>query len=221
MCKQVVKGHMAIERPIRRARHRIDKVLTKQIVTKFREHGDTIMADVCVLAYSCGFRVNSELLPATFRGPHSWWRFNDQKDLRVTLTKRKNRQSEPTLIVRHCECAIDADMCPHKAASRTLRVCMDEGKNLLFPRLTYTGATGKLRRCLHTIGVAEAASYSFHAFRRGLAHDLLIAKTPLRDVLAACDWRSNAFAWYMGRGEIDAEAVLAAAAELSDDDPVG
>ena len=51
-----------------------------------------------------------------------------------------------------------------------------------------------------------------------MAHDLLTTHTPLREILEACGWRSTTFAWYMSREEIDAEAVLAAAAPLPADE---
>ena len=71
---------------------------------------------------------------------------------------------------------------------------------------------------LTAIGRPNAHEYGLHAFRRGLTQDLLKANTPLRDILAACDWRSSTFAWYMARETIDNMAVLKAAHELSDDE---
>ena len=68
------------------------------------------------------------------------------------------------------------------------------------------------------MGEPYPEEYSFHAFRRGFSQDLLKANTPLRDILDACDWKSTTFAWYLSREQIDAKAVLHAAAELSGDE---
>ena len=84
--------------------------------------------------------------------------------------------------------------------------------------LSYEQAMRRLKSALTALGIENAEEYGLHSFRRGSAHDLLLAKTPLRDVLAACDWRSSAFQEYMGREQIDAEALLAAADALSDGD---
>ena len=75
-----------------------------------------------------------------------------------------------------------------------------------------------LRLGLASIGVADVEAYGLHAFRRGLAQATLKADTPLRDILAACDWRGSTFAWYLERDNIDNQAVLRAANELSDHD---
>ena len=197
-----------------RAVHRINRELTKRLAASFRGRALHEMADLCILAYKGAFRVRSELLPATIAGPHSRWRFSSTNTLRVTLARRKNRTG-PTDIHRKCECQRNEAMCPHRAASNRMRCALAAGQNNIF-QVTYPGALVLLRDELQALGVEDAPGYGFHAFRRGFAHDMLLARTPLREVLAACDWRSSAFAIYMGRTNIDAEAVLAASADVSD-----
>jgi len=108
-------------------------------------------------------------------------------------------------------------MCPHKPAERRILDCIANNRDNLFT-VSYAQGLRSLRQALHELAIPHAESYAFHAFRRGLSQDLLQANTPLRDILAACDWSSNTFAWYLGREQIDSKAVLAAAADLSDDE---
>ena len=176
------------------------------------------MADLCLLAYHGGFRVKSELIPATFRGVHSCWDITSSNRLRIWLRTRKNRR-EPTFISRTCDCARNTFMCPHTPAERRIRECILQNRSELFT-LSYARALNHLREALIALQIPDANTYAFHAFRRGLSQDLLRAKTPLRDILAACDWSSQTFAWYLSREQIDEHAVLAAAADLSDDEHV-
>ena len=176
------------------------------------------MADICLLAYHGGFRAKSELLPATFRGPDSMWDVTRTNKLRVWLKTRKNRRY-PTFVTRFFDCARNAFMCPHMPAERRIRDCIANNRATLFT-LSYSQALALLRKALQSLAIPHAESYAFHAFRRGLSQDLLQAKTPLRNILAACDWSSNTFAWYLNREQIDSNAVLAAAADLSEDDDV-
>ncbi len=133
--------------------------------------------------------------------------------LRVTLARRKNRP-EPTQIVRRCDCARNAALCPHAVAERRVRWVKGVPRSRLFT-VTYATAHKAPQAACAAVGQSRPEEYTFHAFRRGFAQDLLRANTPLRDILAACDWRSATFAWYLSRESIDAQAVLQAAAELS------
>ena len=108
-------------------------------------------------------------------------------------------------------------MCPHTPAERRIRDCIAHNRERLFT-VSYAKALSQLRAALHALNVPEPSTFAFHAFRRGFSQDLLKAQTPLRDILAACDWSSQTFAWYLSREKIDEGAVLAAAAELSDDE---
>ena len=110
-------------------------------------------------------------------------------------------------------------MCPHVPAERRIRDCLAHSRERLFT-VSYAQALAFLREALGALNVPNAKTFAFHAFRRGLSQDLLRARTPLRDILAACDWSSQTFAWYLSREQIDEHAVLAAAADLSDDDDV-
>jgi len=62
------------------------------------------------------------------------------------------------------------------------------------------------------------ARSGWHAFRRGMAADLVAAGTPLAQVLTSGGWRSTAFLRYVSRGEADAVAACDAALAASDSD---
>ena len=132
------------------------------------------------------------------------------------LARRKNKPDGATQR-RSCECSVNPLICPHTAAARLLSAAKHHEAGRL-TRLSIAGFTTKLRAVLADLNIPDAEAFGTHAFRRGLSADLLAAKTPLHDILAACDWRSGVFSWYMGRSNIDTHAVLAAAHELSDGD---
>ena len=216
ICKQVVAGHVRIQPPFLRPRLRLGRKEVKRMAEFFRTSNDREMADLCVIGYSGGFRVKSELLPSTVRSEHSSWEISESRAVRCTLRTRKNR-SEESYIVRNCECNINPVMCPHRAVLSRLRSARSRNSQFLFT-FSYAQATARLRQCIDTLNIGVGKDFSFHCLRRGLAHDLLTAKTPLRDVLAACDWRSSTFAWYMCREEINSAAILEAAFALSDEE---
>lgn len=215
VCKRIVAGHMRIDPPDHRPRPALRRNDTKKLALHFSQSRDLVMCDLVVVAYSTACRVKSEVIPAKERSQHSVWKISTNNTLRVILTRRKNRKEQST-ITRRCECSVNALLCPHRAVERRIREARRMGNDQhLFP-VSYTVATTRLRQALAACGYAAPDTFSFHAFRRGLARDLLSAKTPLQDILAACDWRSATFAWYIGREEIDAHATIAAAEALSD-----
>lgn len=130
------------------------------------------------------------------------------------MKTRKNR-TEPSTVSGACECSVNQSLCIHTASQRRLNAAAGARRPDIWT-ISYAMSLKLLRLGLSAIGRANSQEYGVHAFRRGLAQDLLKASTPLRDILAACDWRSSTFAWYMERENIDNMAVLQAAHELSD-----
>ena len=215
-CTAIVQGHLRVDPRKARPRRYIDRNLTKRLRDHFLKSDDQEMADLCALAYFGAFRVQSELLPATVEGPHSWWNITIRNTLKVILAKRKNRKGLST-IRRECDCARNPSMCPHAIAEKRIIAAKKHKSTRLFT-LSYPNAQTKLRKACCILGEPSPEEFTFHAFRRGFSQDLLKANTPLRDILDACDWKSTTFAWYLSREQIDAKAVLQAAAELSGDE---
>ena len=75
-----------------------------------------------------------------------------------------------------------------------------------------------IKRAAAAIGVPEAARVGTHAFRRGMAQDLLESKGFLSEVLRAGGWSSSANLRYLRSAQLDDKAVAQMVIELSDSD---
>ena len=216
ICKSIRKGTSKFNPPKKRPRHAISRDLLKKLVTYMRARSDHEMADLCIIAYNGAFRVQSELLPATFSRDAQLWTISEDNSTTIELPSRKNRKL-PSKVIRDCTCSVNPDLCIHLAVERRLKSCIRQQRTKIWT-LMYHQAMQLLRSALTELGTPDAHAYGLHAFRRGIAQDLMRADTPIRDILAACDWRSSAFEWYLARENIDNAAVLRAASALSDED---
>ena len=169
-----------------------------------------------VLAFTFGFRVKAELLPLCFdalaEGGHSSIAiFRDEKQrlvLRVWLRRRKNAPNGAVL-TRACSCRFSQVMCPVHALVRWMKATGNERQvGRLFPRACYTSFERAMRFLLRLICFPDAAAFSSHGFRRGMAQEILRRGGSLADVLAAGGWRSAAFLLYLDRTEVDEAAIL-------------
>ncbi len=68
------------------------------------------------------------------------------------------------------------------------------------------------------IGVAKAKEYRTHDLRRGHGQDLVESGATLAELLAAGEWRSNAFKAYLQEECLEAGAVMEAHYDDSSDD---
>ena len=160
--------------------------------------------------------MKNEMLGTSVEQATSDWSISGDNTTRIVLHTRKNR-TEPSTVIRTCTCSVNPTLCIHTSVARRLHSATTMKRPDIWT-ISYDMALKLLRVGLSAIGIPDAQSYGLHAFRRGLARDLLKANTPLKDILAACDWRSSTFAWYMARETIDNMAVLQAAQELSDNE---
>ena len=74
----------------------------------------------------------------------------------------------------------------------------------------------KLRAYAAECGVKEYARCGTHAFRRGLAQDIVSAGGTLTVLLRAGGWQSKAFLTYLRQSQPEDEAVSQAVINLSD-----
>ncbi len=184
---------------------------------------EPVTATQSVLAYIFGFRVQNELMPVEWdalpSGGHSSLRLypgaQGRPMLEVSLRSRKN---EPTgaVLVRPCTCAPwanDPFMCPVHTLKRYMR---DTGRlptGRLFPgnpESLYVSFVRRIRflggpQCLN---IPNAAEWTSHGFRRGMAQDILDNGGSLAEILRAGGWKSAAFLLYLERTEVDQAAVL-------------
>ena len=75
---------------------------------------------------------------------------------------------------------------------------------LLFPALQRSAA----REALRTVAAAFDLPPAWHAFRRGMAQDMLSDGRPLGEILLAGGWRSGAFLRYLSRFDLDRRVAL-------------
>ena len=66
----------------------------------------------------------------------------------------------------------------------------------------------RLRLLIDLIGVAKAKEYRTHDLRRGHGQDLVESGATLAELLAAGEWRSNAFKAYLQEECLEAGAVM-------------
>jgi len=178
-----------------------------------REFDNYLLA---VLAFSFGFRVKAELLPLCFdelaEGGHSSLAiFRDEQNrlvLRIWLRRRKNAP-EGAVLTRACTCRSSQVMCPVHALVRWMSATGKERQvGRLFPKACYSSFSRGMSFLLEKIGFPQAADFSSHGFRRGMAQEILRRGGSLADVLAAGGWRSPAFLLYLDRNEVDEAAIL-------------
>ena len=85
-----------------------------------------------------------------------------------------------------------------------------------FVAISSAKAMAEMRRRLAKAGVAHAAEYRLHDFRRGHADDLARSGASLCTLLRAGDWKSAAFLAYLDTEDLAARAVLEASWQASD-----
>ena len=79
-------------------------------------------------------------------------------------------------------------------------------------------ARAALRARLASLGLADAAAYNLHDFRRGHAHDLAEAGGGLKQILDAGEWVSPAFLRYLDITQLEKRVAVQAHLDESDDD---
>ena len=177
---------------------------------------------VFVVARAWLLRVHSELLPLQSNGragkPASSLDWHSQITLeappprprvRLTWRTRKNRPQGDSA-VRSCTCGSSLEsrlLCGPCAVLGAVRDAARAGRSpssRLFPDLQGSAHTASLSALAVPLGLKPA----WHAFRRGMAQDMLARGDPLAEILLAGGWRSGAFLRYLCRIEVDKEVAL-------------
>ena len=156
-------------------------------------------------------------------------------ELVLTLKRRKNKQ-RGSRITRKCWCAKCEETCPVHVLGRYFTELGCGARP--FGNITASRALACLRLMLVRIGVADAEKYRTHDFRRGHAKDLQLSGAPagswshcapcvvvcglsgasLYEILAAGEWRSPAFMDYLDWARLEADTVLQAHVDESDEE---
>ena len=220
----VKRAKMAVRKteappPERRA---IKADLLRRLVGSATVRGDEKFAMLFLCAYNFLLKVPSEGLPLTVGvdpgGPlgqaHSCAAVVNG-ELVLRLARRENKQHGSTLR-RRCSCPASQWMCPvhtlgewlgrHPAGARP------------FVDLSPARVRTLLREILGGLHVDSPERHNLHDFRRGHAQDLKAAGGHLKTILDAGEWSSPAFLAYLEREELEAEVVLQAHLDDSEDD---
>ena len=201
--------------------------------------GQLALARCFAVARAWLLRVPSELLPLQADGraglpaPHVCWhsfitveRGPPAPRVRITWKRRKNapggdsavrtctcRPSDETSLLLCGPCALlgqlraQALWPPSTAAATSLRAP-------LFP--DQGGSRG--RTAFQALAGALGVAAQWHAFRRGMAQDMLQRGDALAEILLAGGWRSGAFLRYLARADLDHRVALEYAMAASDDE---
>ena len=197
--------------------------LLKKLVAKAREEGDTAAAMLYVAAYTMLLRVPSEGLPMTTgaspetllpAGLHSCAGVVDG-ELVVRLAKRKNK-GHGSVLRRACTCELAAWRCPVHVLGAWLQALPCGSRP--FVHMRADAARAALRARLASLGLADAAAYNLHDFRRGAAHDLAEAGGGLKQLLDAGEWLSPAFLKYLDTEQLEKRVAVQACIDDSDEE---
>ena len=226
--RQLVRGGR--KHTSRRARPGLQKAEVRQLVELAVRAGWSEVARIFVVARSWLFRVADELWPLQFDGRsgqprdsqdwHSVVTFDGVPAAEraesstfpmsavVVLRTRKNESGGATLS-RRCSRAGRTDPCPDvlcgvcalfaqvRVRCRGARV---KGSSPIFtvPR---SPASTKLRDWSKAIGLESCPGW--HAFRRGMARDMLESGSHLSAIMRAGGWKSSAVLSYLSKSQID------------------
>ena len=209
------------QRPVLRQPQALD------IIRRAVDAGDVQVARIYTITRHYMLRARAELFPLQADGllhqdPKSCsWHSRVRLRLNVAaieLRRRKNAELGD-VITRCCLCRSSSPLlcgpCALRAQisrSRRLRLAPDAP---LFSQDVLHRASERLRAEASRFGWR---SLGWHAFRRGMASDLLNSGGSLSQILYAGGWRSGAFLRYVARRDVDARASLEAAAAASESD---
>ena len=91
--------------------------------------------------------------------------------------------------------------------------CVASAVRRLPPDAPLFGPEASLRTRFRRVCADVDLPAAWHAFRRGMAADMLRGGSPIGEILVAGSWRSGAFLRYLRRAEVDARAAIDGAAE--------
>ena len=147
-------------------------------------------------------RVPSEALPLQWSGQQSSVALTDKK-VEIKLERRKNT-SGPVVMRRSCVCASSGkELCPvHLLVALAGRRRV--GAVFTMSRTTFIS---EIRELARSISHEHASFVGTHAFRRGMARDILARGGSLATLMQAGGWTSSAFQLYLRNEQLQDTAV--------------
>ena len=187
------------------------RMVSEMIKTAMGE-GSLEVAALMAIARHFLLRVPSEAIPLEWEGSHSSVTIRDSTAT-ITLTTRKN-VVVPSVLERDCCCATSGRRLCSVHWLMTLKA-QSQGQARVF-----TIGEAEFRRKVESIAVIVGAStgsrVGTHAFRRGMAQDIIDAGGSLAVLLRAGDWKSRAFLSYLRESQPQEAAVSQAVINFSD-----
>ena len=157
-------------------------------------------------------RVPSEAIPLQWDGEHSRIQLAGTS-ASITLMRRKNL-STPSVLERRCCCESSGErLCAVHWLHRLHKLRRSDGRVFAISASVFLT---KVREFAAECGVANAHRIGTHAFRRGMAQDIISAGGSLAVLLRAGEWHSRAFLKYLRESQPEDEAVAQVVINLSD-----
>ena len=191
-----------------------------RLISEAMTKGDVELARFFAIARAWLMRVNSELTPLQANGksgPQSGSWHSQVIILKASpkpkvLIRWHSRKNAPVgdEAVRTCSCGsapADQLLCGVCALIGQLKLRASQGAGPhepLFPGLQGSKGNTALKRTAEAVGLRPL----WHAFRRGMATDMLSRGDPLAEILLAGGWKSGAFLRYLTRKDLDARVAL-------------
>ena len=207
------------------ARFRLTETLVSQVVAVSDSLGPPGLAEAMIVSWEYLLRVQSECLPMERGSPsdatslpphrHSGLYVDDGGALVLRLQRRKHRP-QGSLLSRRCLCGtVGPNRCPpHRLGPFLSRKSV--GEKLW--EWSSSDFKNLVRRLLVLLSVPDAERFSLKAFRAGKATELARSGNALGTILAAGEWRSNAFMRYVDEDAVDSSTVLGMVMDASDSD---
>ena len=175
------------------------------------DEGKLEFGAMMALARQFLLRVPSEGIPLQWNGAHSSVSLTGGV-CQITLRSRKNSRI-PVTMVRDC-CCYSAS--PRLCSLHWLMRLKKDGMDGRVFNVSKDAFARYIKRAAAAVGVESAERTGTHAFRRGMAQDLLESKGSLSEVLRAGGWSSSAYLRYLRTAQLDDKAVAQMVIELSD-----
>lgn len=188
----------------------------RKVITQAEARGDIETAALAAISRLFLLRVPSEAIPLEWDGEHS--RIELEEDCaRLILMRRKNSRF-PSILERFCCCRTSGvELCGVHWLHR-LRADRDSGK--LF-NVSARSFICNVRTYAVQAKIPNASKLGTHAFRRGMAQDIISNGGTLAVLLKAGDWHSKAFLSYLRENQAQDEAVAQIVVNASDSEAEG
>ena len=188
----------------------------KRMVGIAVKHGLAEIAALMAIARLFLLRVPSEALPLEWDGEHS--SISLTADTATIVLMRRKNVTTPTSMTRVCCCSSSGrGLCAVHWLHALKCKAANESCNRVFS-ISLLDFRKHLQVLAGMVGVLVPGRVGTHAFRRGMAQDIVDAGGSMAMLLRAGEWRSSAFLRYLREAQPQEAAVAQVVINLSDSD---